>query len=155
MIEINPAWQGSVEFYELVYGSWLIYIFVVLLFEKALRAPLQEWKYILITFLGCFAFWVNHYFQGASFYMALLNAYSLGFLICWYLLGVRPQQRSALWKVGATLCAILFTLAFIGFEYIARIGVAAGIYEFWFMLGAAFGFVGIIFWRKPKDAAGA
>ena len=67
MIYIDPAWQGDVEFYELIFGSWLTYIFLVLLFEKVLRAPLQEWKYILLTFLGCFAFWVNHYFQGADF----------------------------------------------------------------------------------------
>ena len=154
MIEINPAWQGKVEFYELIYGSWLTYIFLVLLFEKILRAPLQEWKYILITFLGCFAFWVNHYFQGAEFYMTLLNTYSLGILICWYLLAVKPQHRSVFWKVVATLCVAVFTLAFIGFEYIARLGVAAGISEFWFMLGAAFGFVCIIFWRKPQHPAG-
>ncbi len=152
MIQIDPAWQGDVQFFELVYGSWLTYIFVVLLFEKALRAPLPEWKYVLLTFFGAFAFWVNHYFQGASFYMVLLNLYSLAFLISWYFVAVKPQQRSALWKVGATLCAILFTLAFIAFEYIARLGVAAGIYEFWFMLGAAFGIVGIIYWRGPRTA---
>ncbi len=63
----------------------------------------------------------------------------------WYFVAVKHQQRGVLWKITATLCAIVFTIAFIGFEYIARIGVGAGIYEFWFMLGAAFGFVGIFF----------
>ena len=153
MIYIDPAWQGDVEFYELIFGSWLTYIFLVLLFEKVLRAPLQEWKYILLTFLGCFAFWVNHYFQGAEFYMVLLNAYSLCFFLTWYFVAVKHQQRGVLWKITATLCAVVFTIAFIGFEYIARIGVGAGIYEFWFMLGAAFGFVGIILWRGPGKEA--
>jgi len=149
MITIDPAWQGDVKFYELIYGSWLTYIFTIVLFEKVLRAPLEEWRYVMLTFLGAFAFWVNHYFQNASFYMILLNLYSLCFLIAWYFVAVKHQPKGTVWKIAATLCAVIFTLAFIGFEYIARIGVEAGIYEFWFMLGAAFGIVGIIIWRGP------
>jgi len=57
MIEIDPAWAGKVEFYELVYGSWLTYIFTVFLFTKILRQPLEEWRYVMLTFLGAFAFW--------------------------------------------------------------------------------------------------
>jgi len=151
MIYIDPAWQGDVEFYELVFGSWLTYIFTVLLFSKVLRAPMEEWRYVMLTFLAAFAFWVNHYFQGASFYMILLNTYSLGFLISWYFVGVHHQPKSRAWKVGATFCAVIYTIAFICFEHIARIGVNAGIYEFWFMLGSAFGIVGIILWRGPMQ----
>ena len=41
MITIDPAWQGQVEFYELVYGTWLSYIFLVLMFEKVLGEKLS------------------------------------------------------------------------------------------------------------------
>jgi hypothetical protein len=39
MIEIDPAWAGKVQFYELVFGTWTAYAFLVLLWEKILRAP--------------------------------------------------------------------------------------------------------------------
>ena len=90
MIQIDPAWQGAVTFYELVYGTWLTYAFLVLLWERALRAPLPEWKYVLITFLGASFFWVNHYFQQAPFYLWLLNGYTLTFLISLF-----PRLRRA------------------------------------------------------------
>jgi len=152
MIEIDPAWAGKVEFYELVYGSWLTYIFTVFLFTKILRQPLEEWRYVMLTFLGAFAFWVNHYFQNSPFYggwIGLLSFYTYGFLAAWYFVAVKPAGRSVAWQIGAMCSAILFTIMFICFEYIARIGVEAGIHEFWFMLGAAFGIVGIIIWRGP------
>ena len=148
---INPEWEGAVTFYELVFGTWLTYIFLVLLWEKVLRTPLEEWRYILINFFGAGAFWINHYFQRADFYSTLLNIYTIIFLSLWWIYGVKPHaNRSLAWKTGATLSAIIYTIAFIGFEYIARIGVEKlNIHEFWFMLVAYFGFVGIILWRGP------
>ena len=68
---IDTAWQGTVQFYELVFGTWLAYIFLVLMWERVLKAPLPEWKYVLVTFLGAGAFWVNHYFQHAPFHSRL------------------------------------------------------------------------------------
>lgn len=56
MIEINPAWAGKVQFYELVFGMWMAYAFLVLLWEKILRAPLPEWRYMLLNFMGGGAF---------------------------------------------------------------------------------------------------
>jgi len=145
---IDPAWEGDVKFFELVYGTWLAYIFLVLAWEKILRAPLDEWRYVLLNFIGAGAFWVNHYFQGAPFYMYLLNGYSLMFLVVWYFVAVRGHGRGILWQIIATLMAVIYTIAFIGFENIARIGVnQLGYSEFWFMLGAYFGFVGVILWR--------
>ena len=44
MIEIDPAWAGKVQFYELVFGLWTAYIFLVLLWEKVLKVPLPEWR---------------------------------------------------------------------------------------------------------------
>jgi len=69
---IDPEWQGKVAFYELVYGTWLSYAFLVLAWERVLRQPLAEWKYALITFLGASAFGVNHYFQFSPFYDGVL-----------------------------------------------------------------------------------
>jgi len=155
MFQIDPAWQGAVEFYELVFGSWLTYLFLIFLFSKVLRAPLEEWRYIMLTFLSAFAFWVNHYFQNAPFYggwFGLLSMYTYGFLISWYLVGVKPLGRSWLWQVGAMLSSILNTIAFIFFEHIARWGVEANMSEFWFMLISAFAIVGIILWRGPGRA---
>jgi hypothetical protein len=153
MIEIDPAWQGDVTFYELVYGTWLTYIFLVLMWERVLRATLPEWKYVLITFLGASVFWINHYLQNSPVYLWLLNGYSLIFLVVYYYTAVSPQQKSALWKILATLSAIVFTIAFIGFEYVARLGVKAGINEFWFMAAAYFGFLFLIWWRGARRAA--
>ena len=145
---INPEWEGAVQFYELIYGTWLAYIFLVLAFEKGLRQPLAEWRYVLLNFIGAGAYWVNHYFQGAPFYSSLLNLYSLGFLIAWYMIAVRGHGRGFLWQTGATLMAVVYTIAFIGFENIARIGVDdLGYSEFWFMLASYFGFVFVIVWR--------
>ncbi len=150
MIQIDPAWQGEVAFYELVFGTWLTYAFLVLMWERVLSAPLSEWKYILITFLGASFFWVNHYFQHAPLYLWLLNGYSLVFLVIYFWVCVKPQIRGIAWKIGATLSAVVFTIAFIGFENIARYGVNRGVHEFWFMAAAYFGFLWLIYWRGAK-----
>lgn len=149
---IDPAWQGQVEFYELIYGTWLSYIFLVLLFEKALGEPLAEWRYVLLNFVGAGAFWVNHYFQYADFWLILINVYTVFFLYVWYAAAVQSATgRSTGWKVAAFLCGILYTLAFIGFENIARYGVdTLGYSEFWFMLTSYLGFVGVILWRGRR-----
>jgi hypothetical protein len=153
MIEINPAWQGDVTFYELVYGTWLSYGFLVIMWERVLRVSLPEWKYVLITFLGAGAFWINHYFQKSPYWTWMLNIYSLGFLLIYFMVTARGQPKSGLWKAGAVFSAVIFTVAFIGFENIARFGVNRGVSEFWFMLTAFFGFIGLIIWRGPRRAA--
>jgi len=145
---IDSAWEGTVQFYELVFGTWLTYAFLVLMWERALKAKKPEWVYALITFLGASFFWVNHYFQHAPFYTWLLNGYTLIFLIIYYAACVRSENRSVAWKVAATLSAIAFTIAFIVFENIARYFVDGhGVSEFWFMLVAYFGFIWLILWR--------
>jgi hypothetical protein len=149
---IDPAWEGAVQFYELVYGTWLAYIFLIFLWGKMLRQPLAEWQYVLASFFGAGAFWVNHYFQYAEFWSTLLNIYTLVFLAAWYLCFVRPQGRGWGWQVLAMLGAVLYTIAFIAFENIARYGVdTLGYSEFWFMLTSYIAFIAIIFWRRPKS----
>lgn len=146
---IDAGWQGDVQFYELVFGTWLIYIFLVLLWERLLRERLQEWCYVMITFLGASFFWVNHYFQHAPFYGFLLNGYAFAFLAIYWNITVRGKARSLAWKTGATLTAVLFTVAFIAFEQLARLGVRRfGLDEFLFMAISYFGFIGLILWRR-------
>lgn len=145
---IDPAWEGKVQFYELVFGTWLAYAFLVLMWERLLRATKPEWIYALITFLGASFFWVNHYFQYAPFYPWLLNGYTLVFLVAYYVLCVRGENRHVGWKIAAMLSAVAFTIVFIGFENIARYFVEElGVSEFWFMLIAYFGIVWLITWR--------
>jgi hypothetical protein len=151
MLVIDPAWAGKVQFYELLFGTWTVYIFLVLMWERLLRAPLPEWRYVLLNFFGAGAFWINHYFQGAPLWMTMLNIYTLVFLLVWWVVGVRGQRRSTGWKVGAMFGAIVYTVAFIGFENVSRFGVEKyGVNEFWFMAASFFGFVGVILWRGQK-----
>ena len=145
---IDPAWEGTVQFYELVFGTWLTYAFLVLMWERVLKARKPEWIYSLITFLGASFFWVNHYFQHAPFYPWLLNGYTLVFLVVYFYTCVHGEDRSVAWKIGATLSAVAFTIAFILFENVSRFFVDGyGISEFWFMLVAYFGFLWLIVWR--------
>ena len=55
--------------------------------------------------------------------------------------------------MAATLTAVVFTIAFILFEMIGRLLVeSAGLHEFWVMLLAYFGFLGLIGWRARATA---
>ena len=153
MLTIDPAWEGAVQFYELIYGTWLSYIFLVLMFEKVLRVTLDEWRYVLANFIGAGAFWVNHYFQYSDFWVILISLYTLGFLIAWYMVCVRHLRRSPGWQIAAMFGAVAYTLAFIGFENIARYGVdTLGYSEFWFMLTSYIAFVLVILWRGKRSA---
>ena len=91
MPTIDDAWQGSVQFWELVFGTWLVYIFLVLMWERVLRERLPEWKYVMITFLGASFYWINHYFQHAPFYFWLLNAYTAVVWVAYYMIAVRGR----------------------------------------------------------------
>ncbi|MCP6762081.1 MAG: hypothetical protein NHB32_25785 [Fischerella sp. CENA71] len=152
---IDPKWIGRVNFYELIFGTFLSYIFIVLMWEIVFKTKLEEWRYIFITLIGASFFLVNHYFQNAPFYLWLLYGYSLVFLVAYYIIGVKPMPGSSLKKIFATLSGIVFTIAFILFENIAKFGVENGINEFWFMLIAYFGYLAIVVWRaevlKPKS----
>lgn len=148
MPPIDPAWAGQVEFYELLFGTWTVYIFLVLMWEHGLGVKLDEWRYALITFLGAGAFWVNHYFQYAPFWLILINLYTVGFIAAYWWLGVRGQQRSVGWKIVAFASSIVFTVAFILFEQLSRYGVTSwGMHEFCWMALTYLGFAGLIIWR--------
>ncbi len=148
---IDPAWEGTVQFYELIFGTWLAYGFLTLMWERGLKCRLPEWKYVLITFLGAGAYWINHYFQHAPWYGWMLTLYAIVFLTTYYRVTGHGQECSLLWRIGAMASAIVFSVAFILFENISRFTVNGfGISEFWFMLIAFFGFLFIILWRGRK-----
>ena len=144
---IDSSWQGDVEFYELFFGTPLAYWFLVVLWEKGLRRALPEWHYVLLTYLGASFFLINHYFQYADFYRTLLFGYTGVFLLVYFFLSVKPTSGGVLWKSLALASSVLFTIAFIVFENIARYGVAQGCNEFWFMFGGHLGFILLILWR--------
>ena len=75
MPPLEDAWQGKVQFYELLFGTWTAYAFLVVLWQRILKEPLDEWRYVLLSFFGAGAFWVNHYFQQSPFWLWLINLY--------------------------------------------------------------------------------
>jgi hypothetical protein len=148
---IDDAWQGTVQFWELVFGTWPVYVFLVLMWERVLREPLPEWKYVMITFLGASFYWINHYFQHAPFYLWLLNGYTAAVWVAYYLIAVRGRG-SLVWTILAALSMIPFTVAFILFEQLGRFLMKYhGVQEFWFMLVSYFGFIGLILWRSRQS----
>ena len=151
MPPLDPAWAGKVDFYELLFGTWTVYVFLVLLWERVLKRPLEEWRYVMIVFLGASAFWINHYFLKAPYWVWMINIYSVFFVYFYWRLTVRGRTESGLWKLVATATSILFTIAFISFEQLARKGVEAwGMHEFCWMALSFLGFVGLIRWRATS-----
>ncbi len=156
MPPLDDAWQGKVQFYELLFGTWTVYILLVLMWERVLKAPLEEWRYVLLTFFGAGAFWVNHYWLKAPppVWLVLINLYTVFFVTAWWVIGMRGRQRSFGWKVSALLGSVVFTVSFIFFDQIARIGVERwGMHEFCFMTLSFFGFWWLILWRRKQPPA--
>jgi hypothetical protein len=149
MPPIEPAWQGRVEFWELVFGTWTSYAFLVLWWQRVLKEPLDEWRYAMLVFFGAGAFWVNHYFQKAPLWLWMINLYTVFYFIAWWKaasIGTRPRTRA--WKIGALASSLVYTVAFIGFEQLARYGVMNwGMHEFCWMALSFLGFPWLIWWR--------
>ncbi len=148
MPPLEDAWQGKVQFYELLFGTWTAYAFLVVLWQRILKEPLDEWRYVLLSFFGAGAFWVNHYFQQSPFWLWLINLYTVFFLVAWWTIAIRGRQRSGGWKFGAWVAAVVYTVVFIMFEQLARYGVENwGMHEFCWMALSFFGFWWLIVWR--------
>jgi hypothetical protein len=150
---IDAAWQGKAQFHEVIFGTWTSYAFLVWMWESGFEKNLPEWKYVLITFLGASVYLINHYFQLASFWLWLLNGYSVVFIVVYYKVAVQPMSRhtTKLWKSCATISSILFTVVFILLEQVARRIVSKGYSDFWIMLVSYFGFLWLILWRARSD----
>lgn len=144
----DPAWQGPIAFYELMFGTWLSYILLVTIWEKVLRAPLQEWKYVLLTFIAASFFVINHYFNFAPYYLWVINSYTVIFACIWYWLGMRQESRGPVWKVAGIVLVLVYSGLYIGFEMLARIAVGQGIHEMWIMVASYAGFIGVTLWRR-------
>jgi hypothetical protein len=150
MPPLEDAWQGKVQFYELLFGTWTVYVFLVWMWQSLLKEPLEEWRYAMLTFLGATAFWINHYFLYAPkpTWLIMINVYTVLFLIAWWKVAISGRKRSAAWKFGALAAAVPFTIVFILFEQLARYGVEHwNMHEFCWMTLSAFGFVWLIWWR--------
>ena len=48
----DAAWGGPIRFYELIFGTWLAYAVLVLMWEKLLRVRLPEWQYMLLIVIA-------------------------------------------------------------------------------------------------------
>jgi len=160
MPPLEDAWQGKVQFYELLFGTWTVYVFLVWLWQSVLKEPLDEWRYVLLTFFGAGAFWINHYWFKAPIpvWWILILGYTLFYLVAWWFIGIRGRPRSFAWKTLALAGAVVFTVVFIALESLARHGVAHwGMHEFCWMTLSFFGFWWLILWRArstvlPKRA---
>ncbi len=149
----DPSWQGPIAFHEMLFGTWLSYIVLVLIWEKVLAWALPEWKYVLLTCLGSSFFVINHYLNYAPFYYWLIGGYTIIFVIVWCWLGVRNSQRSIMFKCAALFLPVVYTLLYIGFEMLARFAVQQGLHEIWVLVAAYIGFVGVILWRRGAEVS--
>ncbi|MEC9375426.1 MAG: hypothetical protein VYA80_03525 [Pseudomonadota bacterium] len=151
MMHPDITWQGRIALHELLFGTWISYIFLTLIWEKALRAPLEEWQYMMLTCMAASFFVINHFFFFAPFYYTMINIYSLLFLFVWWHFGIRNIQKSTLWKLGAILLAIVYSFMYVIFELSARNLIEAGLHEIWITIIFMAGFAGIIQWRRKKQ----
>ncbi len=154
----EEEWKGFRAFYELLFGTPIAYLFLLLVWKKLFRADHAGWKYALITLIGSSFFILNHYFFHAPFYSLLARSYAVIFLLFYYTLLIRPQAFSLLRQCVAVLSAVIFTGVYIGAEEVAR-ALADGrmlngtkVPEFLFVLTAFLAFVIIILLqRKPAS----
>jgi hypothetical protein len=147
MMQPDPAWGGPIAFHEMLFGTWIAYIVLVMLWERLLRARLPEWKYVLLMSVGSSFYVVNHYLNYAPFYYWLINSCTLAFAYLWYRVGVRPAARSRGWQIAAVAAGVAFTVIYISFELLARRLVGLGLHEFWIMVSSYAGLVGVVIWR--------
>lgn len=155
MPPLEPQWAGKVEFYELLFGTWTVYAFLVWFWQSVLKEPLQEWRYAMITFLGAGAFWINHYYLRAPGWLVMINLYTVFFIYFYWRLAIRNRPvRSWGWKLLALASSLLFTVVFIAFEQLARFGVERlGMHEFCWMAISFIGFAWLIRWRGTTSVA--
>ena len=154
---IDPNWEGKVQFYELAFGTWIAYFFLVFMWERLFRAKHEEWRYALITLFGASFYIINHYFQLAPFYNLLINSYTIVFSAVYYIILVRPLEFSFIKKGFLLLSSVLFTIVYIAAESMARFlkegRLIPGIHipEFLFLLISFIAGIFIILSQKKKD----
>jgi hypothetical protein len=148
-MEPDHVWQGPIAFHEMLFGSWIAYVTLVLIWEKLLKTNLPEWKYILLLVSGASFFVINHYYNFAPFYAWLIGSYSVAYYLLWYWLGLRNDAKSLAWKILGIAYALIFTVLFVGYELSARFIVANGVHESW-VLAAAFAGVMVVTYKRGR-----
>ena len=117
---IEASWEGKVQFYELAFGTWIAYLFLVFMWRRVFKIQHDGWRYALITLIGGSFYIINHYFQLAPFYNVLINSYTIVFSVVYYVVLVKPLDCSLIKKVFCFLSSVLFTILYIAAESLAR-----------------------------------
>ena len=147
------TWQGPIAFHELLFGCWLVYITLVLVWERLLKEKLPEWKYILLVISGASFFVINHYYFFSPFYLWIINSYSMVYYLLWYWISLRQPKRSSAWKVMGMVYALASTVLFVGYEMLARFIVNRGVHESWVLAVAFAGLIVTTYFRgRSLDA---
>jgi hypothetical protein len=147
---MDKNWEGFRQFYELAFGTWIAYLFLLLIWKRLFKADHKGWNYALITLVAGSFYIINHYFYHAPFYHPLTLSYALVFYIVYYYTLVKPLKFSPIKKTLAFLSSVIFTLVYIMAEEVARFLVQGrlipGVYvpEFVFVLISYLAFVIII-----------
>ena len=118
---IDASWEGKVQFYELAFGTWIAYLFLVFMWRRFFKTQNDGWRYALITLIGGSFYIINHYFQLAPFYNVLINSYTIVFSVVYYIVLVKPLDCSLIKKVLCFLSSVLFTIVYIAAESLARL----------------------------------
>jgi hypothetical protein len=118
---IESGWEGKVQFYELAFGTWIAYLFLVFIWKRIFKVDHEGWRYALITLVGGSFYIINHYFLRAPFYYPLINTYSIVFFVVYYLILVKPLKLPFIKKSTAFLSSsILYSIVYILGENLAR-----------------------------------
>ena len=117
---IDKSCEGTVQFYELAFGTWIAYLFLLFIWKRVFKVDHDGWKYALITLVGGSFYIINHYFMHAPFYIPLINSYTILFLILYYYILVKPLTFSFIKKTAAFLSSVLFTIVYMLAESMAR-----------------------------------
>ena len=153
---IEKSWEGTVQFHELAFGTWIAYLFLVFMWKRFFKVEQEGWKYSFITLAGGSFYIINHYFLRAPFYTVLIYPYTAIFFIVYYTVLVQPLKCSLLKKVMALLSSVLFTIIYTLAESLARHAVKGKIIpgvnvpEFLFLLISFFACAGIILGHRRK-----
>jgi len=147
---IDKSWEGYRQFYELAFGSWIAYLFLMYIWKRLLKAAHEGWKYALITLVGGSFYIINHYFFYAPFYRPLIYSYTVVFLILYYAVLIKPLNFPFIQKTAAFLSSVIFVIVYIMAEnvarYLAQGRLIPGVYvpEFIFLVISFLAFVLII-----------
>ena len=154
---IDKSWEGKVQFYELAFGTWIAYLFLVFIWKRLFKVEHDGWRYALVTLVGGSFYIINHYFLRAPFYSLLINTYTIIFFILYYYILVKPLEFPFIKKSLAFLSSVLFTIIYILGENLARFlaqgRLIPGVHvpEFLFLVISFFICIAIILSYRRRD----